>query len=108
MKIDFQCKDHPGLETQAAFDTIDDLLGSMIESGWPICAECGEDLQYEIDDNPMIRITMEGGLIQDVERNKAASGVAVKVWDFDVEGADPEFDDIRKNDVGDEYCYSER
>lgn len=30
------------------YENLDDLLGSLAESGWPICCECGEDTSYTI------------------------------------------------------------
>lgn len=52
--------------------------------------------------NPkVIRITMDGGLIQDIEFIPA--DVCIEVWDFDVEGSD---NDRRRNERGDEYLFS--
>ncbi len=35
-------------EQRINFDSLDDLLGNLSESGWPICCECGQDTTYEI------------------------------------------------------------
>ena len=35
-------------EQRINFDSLDDLLCSLSESGWPICCECGQDTTHEI------------------------------------------------------------
>lgn len=52
---------------------------------------------------PEIVITVEGGLIQDVQIPKDCN-VRVKVMDFDVEGC--EDDEVKTNSAGDEYIES--
>jgi len=49
-----------------------------------------------------ITITVEGGLILDIAG--IPKGVRVEVWDFDIEGCDPEH--LETTDYGDEYCLS--
>ncbi len=52
-----------------------------------------------------IRITVEGGLIQDIERGLGTEGVAVQVRDFDTEGAEEQ--DLSRNAKGEEFIASE-
>lgn len=52
---------------------------------------------------PEIVITVEGGLIQDVQIPKNCN-ISVKVMDFDVEGC--EDDEVKTNSTGDEYIES--
>lgn len=52
-----------------------------------------------------IVITVEGGVIQDIDG--IPSDVDIIVMDYDVEGADPEFADIRIDSEGEEYVHIE-
>jgi hypothetical protein len=62
-------------------------------SGTPICEECGVDRTYsgtEIDSSggKPITITVEGGVIQDIQY--IPKGMTVTVLDFDVDGVPEE------------------
>ena len=35
-------------EQRITFDSLDDLLANLSDSGWPICCECGQDTTHEI------------------------------------------------------------
>ena len=35
-------------ETQYFSGTINDILSVLNEIGWPICAECGDDMDFEV------------------------------------------------------------
>ncbi len=45
--VAFRCPDGCD-EQRISFDNLDDLLGNLSESGWPICCECGKDTTHEI------------------------------------------------------------
>ncbi len=53
-------------------------------------------------DKKKIRITMEGGVIHDIEY--IPEGVVVEIWDFDVDGIDEV--DISTNSAGEQYYKS--
>ena len=49
MKITVEFKCPRGCHEQRIdFDSLDDLLCNLSESGWPICQECGSDTTHEI------------------------------------------------------------
>lgn len=47
--VDFTCS-NPNCEVTQTFDgKFDELLGLMRESGWWLCWECGEEMNYNVD-----------------------------------------------------------
>jgi hypothetical protein len=49
-------------------------------------------------DNTIVHITVEGGVIQDVQ---VPAGMKVVVWDYDIDGIEPER--LQRNGRGDKY-----
>jgi len=47
--IKFNCA-HCLDETQIIDTTIEEILGSIAESGWPICSNCGDDLCFIVEE----------------------------------------------------------
>lgn len=48
IKIKYFCEDNCDDPQHIQYMDLDDLLSGIRESGWPICPECGRDLDYEI------------------------------------------------------------
>src|SRR3546814_7679798 len=55
---------------------------------------------------PTVTVIMEGGVVQDVVAEGGTVRVLVK--DYDIEGLDPEADDIRRDENGDPYMLTDR
>lgn len=47
-KIKYFCEDNCNDPQNIQYINLEDLLSQIQEGGWPICAECGRDLDYEI------------------------------------------------------------
>lgn len=48
IKVKFTCPRDCGDYQIVDYENLDELLGQLSESGWPICFECGEDTTHEI------------------------------------------------------------
>ncbi len=61
--------------------TIDDIA----EVGWPLCPECGDDMERISgpDDEPVIRVTLEGGVVQEITH---PDGIKAILRDYDTDG----------------------
>jgi len=46
--------EHCGLRDQISYESLDDIIGSLRESGWPICLDCGEDLDFQTEQSVYI------------------------------------------------------
>jgi len=74
IEIEWKCTDKSWAvpcsgATSVPYTGIADLLDSIRNAGWPICPECGADLDYEIKTERQKRqshviVEVEGGLVQ--------------------------------------------
>lgn len=67
--------------------------------------DCDKNDERPLDAPQRIRITVKDGLVQAVDF--VPEGIAVEVWDSDIEGDDHAGANTRTNEEGDECAYSE-
>lgn len=48
IRVEFKC--HECVEIQNFDGSLEELLFNLRDSGWPICPECGEDMDMEVKD----------------------------------------------------------
>jgi len=45
--VDFWCPDNECNTKQTIEGSVEQVLASIQEAGWPICSECGSDMEFE-------------------------------------------------------------